>query len=832
MLNIRYYIVALIALLVFQSVDLKGQLQDPVSSSDILIRLKKLNTLGSVLYIAAHPDDENTRLLAYFAKGRNYRTSYLSCTRGDGGQNLIGTEQGPLLGLIRTNELLQARKYDGAEQFFTRAIDFGYSKSETETLEFWDRDKVLGDMVWVIRSTRPDVIFTRFPPQKFNYKTHGHHEASAILAEEAFQASGDPTRYPEQLKFVQPWKAKSLYWNGGTWALNQLGEGVEVPEMLTMDVGSFNPVLGMSYSEISAFSRTQHKSQGFGSSRQRGSVPEYFIHVAGEEALSDPFESVNTTWDRIDGAKPITSLIDLAIHTLDPEKPWKILPILLDIRKFLDKLEQGYWVIQKQQELEELIMACAGVYFEFIADAPTVTPGGEVEVTLLAIMRNEALVILEDAMLPYANKANRIDSTLGNNIQASFTFKLTIPSSENISQPYWLVDEPENIGTFSVQNILINGLPFSSNNLQSQIQFSILGENFTLKLPIWYKWTDRVEGELYKLLEITPPATVGLSENAIMFENGNSKEIVLKVRAWRDKVAGKLTLNMPDGWLSEPSSIDIDMAKAGDEINCIFRITPNGSDEGWLIPSIDIDGRYYSYSVHEFEYAHIPRQKLFSTARAKLVKLSVEKKALRIGYIMGAGDDLPHYLRATGYQVTSLDASNFDNEDLSQFDAIISGIRAYNTNTWLPAKHNALMEFVKQGGNYIVQYNTTWGLLSKELGPYPFTIDRGRVAEEDAPVKIIAPNHVLLNSPNKITELDFEGWIQERGVYFAKDWDSNFQPILSSHDKGEVPLDGSLIIADYGKGAFIYTGISFFRQIPAGVAGSYRLMANMISYGK
>lgn len=802
-------------------------------SADILLRLQKLNRLGSVLYIAAHPDDENTRMLAYFAKGQQMRTAYLSLTRGDGGQNLVGAEQGHLLGLIRTNELLKARTFDGAEQFFTSAIDFGYSKSADETMLFWDKEKVLGDMVWVIRKFRPDVIITRFPPKQFGYRTHGHHAASAILAEEAFDAAGDETRFTEQLAYLQPWQPRSLYWNAGSWSLNQLGDKVKLDEMLHINVGRYNPIIGMSYSEIASFSRTQHKSQGFGAARLRGDVDEYLFHVKGEKASIDPFEAVVTSWDRVEGAKAVSSLINLATSSFDPEKPWKIIPILLDIKEYLEVLEQSYWVIQKQKELQSLIMNCAGIHIELLAEKPHVTPGENFILTMNSIVRNDAKLTLKNLQLPQQPRPMKIDTSLTVNLLTKLEFPLEIEQDKPITQPYWLKENPLNPGTFNIADIQNTGQPSAPPSLAGTLTISINDVDFTLHLPIMYKWTDRVEGELYRQFEIAPPATIAMEEKAIICQNGQAREVVVKIRSWQDEAAGILRLQVPDKWKAVPAEFQFTINEKGTEQSFICTITPdNGAPVGWLYPEIETGGRKYNYEATQLEYDHIPRKSVFLEARAKLVAMQFEKKVGRVAYIMGAGDEIPHYLRAVGYEVAILDKSNFDQADLSSFDAILTGVRAYNTNSWLPSKHDVLMNYVEKGGNLIVQFNTTWGLLTDKIGPYPFTISRQRVSEEDAPVQFIDLRHQLVNYPNKISHRDFDGWIQERGLYFASEWDEQYDPVIKSHDAEEEWSEGGILATRYGKGGFIYTGLSFFRQLPAGVPGAYRLLANMIAYGK
>ncbi|HEY4651586.1 MAG TPA: PIG-L family deacetylase [Pontibacter sp.] len=807
-----------------------AQAPEKASSAAVLHKLEKLNVLGSVLYVAAHPDDENTRLIAYLSNEKRYNTGYLSITRGDGGQNLIGPEIREELGIIRTQELLQARRTDGGVQFFTRANDFGFSKSANETFNIWDKEQVLADMVWVIRKFRPDVMITRFPPDE--RAGHGQHTASAILAEEAFTAAGDPKRFPEQLKYVEVWQPKRLLWNTGVWSFGSQAEFDKyVDKLLKVDVGGYNPLLGASYGEIAASSRSMHKSQGFGAAAVRGTSLEYLQHTKGDKADKELLEGVNTTWSRVKGGAKVEKLIRKAIDTYNPTEPATIVPTLLAARKELQKLPDGYWKTLKTDAINEVLQDALGLYLEVTASDYAATPGQALSFNVEAINRSKTPVTINAINYSFAAKDTTLQKSLAFNEPLKYSTTIKLPATMAYAQPYWL-RKPGTLGMFAVEGLEDIGKPENDPAATVRFNLTIAGEPLQVTVPVVYKRTDPVEGEVYRPFIVTPPVFVNVAEGVYMFADQQPKQVSVVVKSGKANVAGKVSLNLPKSWKAEPATIAFNLQAKGAEQHLSFMVTPpNGQSEAELKAVATVDGRNYSYSLNEINYNHIPAQTTFPEATAKIVKLDLKKNGEKIAYLMGAGDDIPTSLRQIGYNVTMLRDSDMRLNYLQQFDAIILGVRAYNTIDRLKHYQPALLEYVKNGGNLIVQYNTNHALVLPNVGPYPLRLSRDRVTVEDAEVRFLKPNHPVLNTPNKITQKDFEGWVQERGLYFPNEWSSEYEAILSSNDPGEPARDGGLLVAKYGKGNYIYTGYSWFRELPAGVPGAYRLFVNLISLG-
>ncbi|WP_020606612.1 PIG-L family deacetylase [Spirosoma spitsbergense] len=808
----------------------------PTPSSEILLNLKKLNVLGTVLYVAAHPDDENTLLLAYLAKDRLVRTGYLSMTRGDGGQNLIGPEQGENIGIIRTQELLAARRVDGPDQFFSRAYDFGFSKSTDEAVRTWGQEKALADVVWMIRKYQPDVILTRFPPDA--RAGHGHHSASAFLAEQAFKISNDPTKFPEQLAYVKPWQAKRIMWNmfiPGAFLSNKKPE--EAGNLVGVETGVFNPMLGRSYGEIAAESRSQHKSQGFGVPASRGAKMDYFLLKAGDPAEKDPLDGIDLSWKRVMNSNAVQAEVNQVINSFKPDQPSASVPALVQLYKAIGKLDTtNIYVKAKRKDVETLIQECLGLWVESNPDSYAATPGETIKVTSNIVSR--AVTPVQLVSIRYSTgKDSTLNLALKPNEVIVLPTQLTIPKTAKISQPYWL-EKPIDKGIFQVDNQLLIGLPENPPAVTASFTVEISGQSFTYTRPVVYKSTDPVEGETYRPFIIQPDVTANLTERVFIFATNASKtgEVVLK--AGRANVSGTLKLEVPAGWQITPASVPFSLANKDAEQRVPFTLTPTAqSQDGKIQMVMTTSDGTYTTGLREIAYKHIPTQTLFPPADAKLVKLDVKVTAKNVGYIVGAGDELPAALQQLGCRVTVLGPAELAG-NLSGYDAIVTGVRAYNTNDWLARYQPKLMDYVKNGGTMIVQYVTPASSFLRndpplpQLGPYPFTIGRDRVTEEDAPMTFINPQNRLLNYPNKITEADFSGWIQERGTYFAQTWDKAYQPIFSAHDQNEAAKQGSLLYADYGKGHYMYTGLVFFRELPAGVPGAYRLFANMISAGK
>ncbi len=805
---------------------------------EIELALNKLNVLGSVLMIAAHPDDENTALLAYFARGRSVRTGYLSLARGEGGQNLIGPQQGDQLGVIRTQELLAARRIDGAEQYFTRAIDFGYSKTADEALEKWGREKILSDIVWVIRKFRPDIIVLRFSGTPRD--GHGHHQASAILGKEAFFAAADKNRFPEQLRYVQPWQAKRLFWNLFSFTPEQEKEAQALPHKVEVDAGEFNPVLGKSYAEIAGISRSQHRSQGFGAAERRGPAKNFLTTIAGEPADHDAFDGVDTTWRREPGGDAVAPILADAQRTFIPAQPEKTIPLLLKARPLIAAMND-VWAKRKLEELDETLALCAGMWLDATADRYAAVPGSTLKITFEAINRSHYPVTTDGVWVSGLGAGDQGMETSATALRYNEPFSReltwTVPASAPYSQPYWLRYPP--IGnTYDIRDQELIGLADTPPNLVASFSFDFGGAKVALKRPVRYRYVDPTEGELTRAIVIVPEVAVGVSEPVDVFPSQAPKRIEVQIKANTADMSGDLRLDLPSNWRAEPTSHPFRLAQAGDEETVAFSVTPPREDtQGRLHAVAHVAGKEISSGETVIAFPHIPPQTLFPDAEAKLERVDVKLTAHNIGYVMGAGDDMPDVLRQLGCEVTLLSARDLAEGDLTGFDAIVTGVRAYNVRPDLRANQQRLLDYVKNGGTMIVQYNVAeggpfGGRRTGELehiGPYPIKIDRQRVSVEESPVKFIHPDNPLLVWPNHITERDFDGWIQERGLYFASEWDGHYQPIVETHDPGEKPLEGSTLYARYGKGVYIFTAFSWFRELPAGVPGAYRIFANMLS---
>jgi len=823
------FAVCFVVLFFHFSLPAKAQYIPQPGAAEILQSLKKLNTVGSVLYVAAHPDDENTRLLAYMAREKNLRTGYISITRGDGGQNLVGKEQGDGLGLIRTQELLAARRTDGAEQFFTRANDFGYSKNPEETFDFWNRDTVLGDMVWVIRNFRPDLIICRFPVT--GEGGHGHHTASAILAVEAFNAAADPKRYPEQLAYTQTWQAKRVFFN----AFNFGSNNTISPDQVKLDVGAYNTLLGKSYGEIAAESRSFHKSQGFGSARTRGSILEYFKLLKGDSVSTDIFERIDHTWNRIPESADIRKLIEKCILEFDPQHPGKTVQGLVKVHKSIGALkgtdpETRYWKKQKTLETESLIIACAGLWLEAAATDFTAVPGGNFTINVNSISRSYNGILLDKVTFP--GKTDTTTAlTLRQNELNTFSHTEALSSNLPYSSPYWL-NEKHGDGYFTVRNRMIIGMPENEPGVIVKFHIRVEDLVMTIEKPVIYKYTDPVKGEVYRPFEVLPPATVNMMEKVMVYNNNDPRNFQFIIRANRKNVKGKLIVETPAGWSMRLNYSEFDLKEKGDEAILEGALFPvSNAVSGAMHAALNIDNELYTKSVQRIEYDHIPYQFILSDAETKLVRVPMQKVTGHIGYIPGAGDEVASCLKQLGYRVTTLTDEMLAGDNLSVYSAIVTGIRAYNVNDRLQVHYSRLMNYVSKGGNLVVQYNTNSrvGPVLAKIGPYPFTVSRDRVTNEHAEVKLLEPGHVVFNTPNKIDTSDFSGWVQERGIYFATETDPQYSMLMSMHDPDNKEMNGSLITAKYGKGNFVYTGLAFFRQLPAGVPGAYRLFVNLLS---
>lgn len=822
------------SMLLFLTIPGTIRAQTPASHNavEIYAALQKLNTLGSALYIAAHPDDENTRLIAYLANQKNMEVTYLSLTRGDGGQNLLGPEMRELLGVIRTQELLQARSIDGGNQFFSRANDFGYSKSPGETLQKWGKREILSDVVWAIRKFQPDIIINRFPTDT-TVQTHGHHTASAILSAKAFELAGQAKVFPKQLQYVEPWQPKRLFFNT-SWFFYSSKEAFQKtvaqnPDLYALNIGTYYPLKGRSNTEISAQSRSMHRSQGFGTAAVRGRNLTYLQLLKGESAESSIFEGIDMSWSRIEGGEAIGRLVQEVIDQYQLADPAASIPGLLQVYQKIKALPRGFWKNRKLKEVKHIIRWCAGLFLEAATSTPLANPGENISIKVEATNRSEESIQLQAVQFSTGKKV-LVQKKLETRTPFYERIDIDLPEDLLYSSPYWL-RKPWSEGRYTVEKQTLRGLPETPEYLHATFQLLINGIPIHYTLPIIYSTVTPAQGEIHKNVEIAPPVSLQLAEEVYVFSEAHPKTVKVTVTSHNGDLKGKLRLEAVDGWEISPATHDITIREPGEKKTFRFTVTPpEKPTQNSIKASIVIHGKRYDQALITIDYTHIPSQIVLEEASAKIIKMDLEKRGDRIAYIMGAGDEIPASLEQIGYEVDVLNPATITLQKLQSYDALITGVRAYNTVETLKFAQPTLFEYVRNGGTMIVQYNKT-DLVTEKLAPYPLEISHRRVTEEDSPVTFLAPEHPLLNFPNEITQEDFEGWVQERGLYFPSSWDEAYTPVLAAHDTGEPPRKGGLLVARYGKGYFIYTGYSWFRELPAGIPGAFKLFTNMISIG-
>lgn len=801
---------------------------EPPSAGALALAIDHLQVTGRVLYVAAHPDDENSRLLAWLVGQRGFDATYLSMTRGGGGQNLIGTEQAELLGYVRTLELLAARAVDGARQLFTRARDFGYSKNPEETLRLWGHDRALADVVRAIRAFQPDVIITRFSTEGPN---HGHHTASALLAAEAFTVAADPKRFPE-LK-LPPWQADRLLENVSTW---NRPPDADMSEFLQVDVGGFSPLLGLSWGEIAATSRTMHKTQGFGAAPTRGVTLEYFAPRAGTAPKTDPFEGLDFTWSRVPGAERVKALLEQASREFDPRAPHAVIPTLVAAHRAMEALKPSTVRDQRLRDLEDVIVQAAGLWIQARAEAPAVGRGQKVEAKLEVVLQAPATVKLRAVTLPGGQRV-AVDSTLAVGKTVSRSEPFTVKADAPFATPHWLRNPPEP-AFYNTREAALIGQPDTPSPLIVGFDLEIAGLPLRVERTLEFATTDRVRGEVLRRVEVFPTTTATAAQGVLLFPEGRPATLDVKLRAGFGPAKGTLRAKLPAGWRSEPASVPFDLTQAGEERTVSLKIQPpadlklGAKPSGNLELVAEVGSARDSWRLDTIDYAHLPQRSVLRPSTVALVPLALSGTERRVGIIPGSGDKVGDTLRQVGYSVVELDPEHLQDADLGRFDVILVGVRAYNVHPSLAFAHDKLMAWVAGGGLLVVQYNTVGrrDASMDHLGPFPMSLGHGRVTDETATMTPVNPNHRLLSTPNRLVAADYLGWVQERGLYFAETWAPEYQPVFRIADPGEQPLEGSLLVADHGKGAFIYTGLSFFRELPAGVPGAVRLFANILSY--
>ncbi len=788
------------------------------SSSEIYKKLKKLNFLGSVLYLAAHPDDENTRVISYFSNHVLARTAYLSMTRGDGGQNLIGAELREALGLIRTQELLEARKIDGGLQFFTMANDFGYSKNPKETLSIWDKEQVLAQTIARIQKFKPDIIINRFNSGSSG-KTHGHHTASAMISEWAFEKlhSDQTAWHPQRLFHNTSW-----YFYGS----RENFEKANKKDILALNMGVYDPLSGKTNSEIAALSRSQHKSQGFGSAAAMGQQMEYLELVKGEKITqNDPFEGINTQWTRVKGGAPVGKAIEKIINDFDFSAPFKSVASLLEVKTMIMQLDDSHWKKIKTQEIKSLILQCLGIELQLNAQIPYGVLGENLQISFL--VNNPSPLSVSLNSIQWKNKSFDLNENLKTNLPFNKKFETEIDGA--ISSPYWLTHMGSQ-GMYATDKKKWIGEANTPAAYIAKLNFSIEGKTLITSLPLQYRKTDPVKGEVLTSFHILPDASIQVEAPVYLFATGQNRRVKVSVKNLGPSIKGTLSLETPKSWKLTPKSIEVDISGKGIENDFYFYIkAPLETGVGFLKPLLLTKIKTLRSSLQEIAYDHIPKQYLISPSKSRVVALNLKTGVEKVAYIEGAGDKIPKSLHDLGVEVEILKAKDITLKKLNPFDAVIIGIRAFNVKEALAYKNKILWKYAAMGGNLLIQYNTSRRLKTQELAPLSLTLSRDRVSNENANVQIINPKHPILNHPNKISNQDFNGWVQERGLYFPNHWDEKFIPLLQMNDAGESPKKGALLVANYGKGRIVYTGLSFFRQLPAGVPGAYRLFFNLIA---
>jgi LmbE family N-acetylglucosaminyl deacetylase len=797
---------------------------DSATPQAVLQELRSFDQMGSVLYVAAHPDDENTQLIAYFARGRNYRMAYLSLTRGDGGQNVLGPELGPELGVLRTQELLAARRIDGGRQFFTRALDFGFSKDYRQTLKIWDKQQVLADMVRVIRTFRPDIIITRFTTIPGN--THGHHTASAILALEAFKLAGDPTAFPEQLTDLQVWQPRRIFSNGFAIGLGRANSSpANQAKVVRLSDSGTDPVSGLSFADLAGRSRSMHKTQGFGNfvgGGGRGQRAEAFQLLAGDPPTKDVMDGIDTTWNRV-GAPDVGKSADDLIAQFNGQDLSANVPALLAIKKRLAELPADPLVDEKRQLLDKILTQCLGLEVKTSVPTAEIVPGETIAMSHQVTIHSDVPVKWVKVEFPAIGGELSAGVSLTAGQMTERDSSQTLPTNTPISQPYWL-REPETAGMFVVDDPKLIGRPENPPVFPVEYVFEVAGQELVVH-------DEPVAGT--RRLDVIPPVSLKFASGVQLFAPGSQRSVTMIVTAQRANSDGTLRLIVPDGWQAMPESQSFNLSAVGDHADLQFTLTsPPQAAEAIVTADAAINGAHFNNQRIELKYSHLPFLLLQPAARLKAVALDWSIRGKTVGYIAGAGDDTEAALKQMGYSVVDLTGADLTPKKLHDLDAVVIGIRAFNVRNDLADSMPGLFNYIQNGGVVIAQYNRPDNEKTIGIAPFDLHVSQARVTDPNAAMTFLAPDHPAMNTPNKITPADFDGWVQERGTYFPDDWDNHFTALFACSDAGEAPLKGSLLIAPYGKGYYVYTGLTFFRQLPAGVPGAYRLFANLVSLGK
>ncbi|MEZ4271085.1 MAG: PIG-L family deacetylase [Myxococcota bacterium] len=804
--------------------------QDFWNSARLFHEINKVDHLPRVLFVAAHPDDENTQLIAYLSAVRRIDIAYLSLTRGSGGQNMIGAEQGDLLGIIRSQELLRARRTDGGRQFFTRARDFGFSKTLDETLKVWGPQEVLGDVVRIIRLFRPDVVITRFPEEG---QTHGHHLASARLARLAFAAAADPKQFPEQLESLSVWQAKRLLYNVPNW----IGErGGDNQADFSIDVGQFVPTLGLTTAELAAHSRSMHRSQGFGRGAVHGELTESFRNIGGDAAKTDLLEGLPQRLRDVPGGLKASAALERAQKALQPDAPWKAVDSLIAAYHALEDLRDADLRARKKAELTVCLVHALGLHLDLTSPILQGVLGQAVELELSAVNRGPLQVSLTSSNIGGEVRPLNVALPPGKLVQVAVQAKL--PTAPMVSTPYWL-RQPGGEGIFTITDPEQMAWPIGQAPLSAEVTLGLpQGLSLTVDLTVRHLAVDKVLGERAAPFQVVPAVVLQPTSDVLLLP-GKEPQV------WWVDVIGKrlgqqttITLQAPEGWSVQPPAVELMFSQGHERHRIGFEISaPPGAASAQLTPYVQSAvGTTPTPALREdaIDYPHLPPMTVLRPFQLRAAPLQIAPLARRIAYIMGSGDKVPEVLRQLGIPIEELDDATLRSGDLGIYDVIVMGVRALNVREAALNNHERLMNYVAAGGHLVVQYNTNawYSLLDAPVGPFPLLITRARVTDETAPVEFLLPKHPLVTQPHRLEAADFDGWVQERGLYFAGEWDPRYEVLFSMADAGETAERGSLLVGHHGKGTFIYTGLAFFRQLPAGVPGATRLFLNLLAYPK
>jgi len=801
----------LLLVLLFAAKGTFAQKPQTPTPSEIYFKMEQLNVLASALYIAAHPDDENTRLITYLSHHEKAYTNYLSLTRGNGGQNLISNELGTDLGVIRTNELWNARSIDGGRQFFSTANDFGFSKHPKEAFEKWDKELLLKQVVYMIRKEQPDVIINRFD-HRTEGTTHGHHTASAQLSKLAFGLANSASYKALAKEPAAPWQPKRLFFNVSWFFFGskKAFDAADKSKYIPLNIGTFYTQLGKNNQEIASLSRSQHQSQGFGDISSRGEEIDYVELVDGAAInTSNLFEGVDTSWNRINGGKAIQPLVTKLIDEYDFKNPSASLDLLVQIYSKVKELPEGIWKNRKLNELKELIKDCSGLYLDLTTDAAFTSPGTEIQIKLEIANRSTHPVILKDVKVH--NRKTLISKKL---------------SDQEVFYEYYPVTfDEKDLTNFRFLNDFEDFKSQFSSDAANEIGIEINGVYISYPASLQYHYKDVVKGEIYQAFQVIPEVSVKFSQATyISSSNQQPRTTLLLDNYTSQKQTG--ILSVFDNRQTKVFSREVTLDE--NEKNTAVSIAEKLGN-GIYTAHFRNSKTDFSNEIKWIDYPHIPINYYLRSTGTKIV--SFDKKMLKkhlIGYIAGAGDEIPQTLRDLGYDVRFINMETAVLSDLEKFETIIVGIRAFNTEKSLATKNHVLFDYVKNGGVVITQYQTNTNLQTENIAPYKLKIGKTRITDENAVVGFINPKDTVLNKPFKITQENFKGWVQEQGLYYADEYADEFKPVLTSHDFDEKDTDGALLIAKYGKGYYIYSGLSFFRQLPIGNTGALELFVNLI----